>query len=295
MISIYITVDAEWDRTSNKKHISTRNLAKIPRFQTLCSQNKIKPIYFCSYEALENEEFVSYLKPFLKKKEIEIGAHLHPWSNPPFTSLKESDLTPFPTQLSLELFEKKMQKLTEKIKLIFEYEPVSYRAGRFGLSYKHIPILKKMGYFIDSSISPLINWKNLNASAPDYRDFKNADRTIISYQNVEMLEFPVTIIENKSYTLKNLAKRILENKPIWFRIYPTTHFTDLKYIVNNAIKKNIKQLTFFIHSNELDWENNSYFKTEKEVDKLYLLLSKLFSYLNKKKINSDIFANQIGE
>ena len=94
-------------------------------------------------------------------------------------------------------------------------------------------------------------------------------------------------------TFKNIAKRLLTNNPIWFRIYPTTYFSDLKYIINYAEKNNIKHLTFFMHSNELDYKNNTYFKSKEQIEKLYLLLTKLFNYINKKKCISDIFANQI--
>jgi len=293
MTNVFITVDAEWDRISKQKQVTTKNLEEIPRFQELCTKNNIHPIYFCAFETLENNDFVTYLKPYLFRKEIEVGAHLHPWSTPPFESFNQTDNTPFPTQLPLNIFEKKLKLLTEKIQKKFDYKPVSYRAGRFGFSYEHIPILAENGYLIDSSITPLINWKNLHSSAPDYSMFKNPDRTTIGLNNRLLHEFPVTILPNKSYTFKNIIKRILTNYPIWFRIYPTTSFSDLKFVIDYAIKKKIENLTFFMHSNELHYQCNTYFETPGQIKKLYLLLSELFTYMNEIDLNSETFANQI--
>ena len=243
MSKVFITIDTEGDRRKTYEKITTFNLEEIPKFQLLCNKYEIKPIYFCSYETVINQQFVDYITPFVKNGKIEIGTHLHTWTNPPFTE-EEQKLEKYPsfaTEYNLDDFEKKLKNLTQKIEANFLIKPVSYRAGRFGFDTSHIPILSKYGYRLDSSITPKIDWSNTKGMknfGPDFSKYVQTDKFILRHDKSNIIEYPITIISDKRFNLKNIAYFFLRRqRRIWLRIFPTTKIKDLKYIINFAKKK----------------------------------------------------------
>lgn len=288
-VSIYITVDTEWDRVKGQNNITVNNLKEIPVFQELCAQYAIKPVYFCAYEALKDTELCNYLLPCIRNKHTEIGAHLHPWTNPPFENYTNKSPRAFPNELPPELFKNKLTLLTETIESAFNIKPLTYRAGRFGLAPRHIPVLKALGYRIDSSVTPYINWSLTDKNAPDYSSIDNHYNEI-AFENSTLTEYPVTIIRDKRISIKNSVAFILNKKRYsWLRIYPRTTFADMEYTINQAIKNQVYNLVFFMHSNELHHRCNTYFTTPEQVQKFYTVLEKLFEFTHRKGIKSKLF------
>jgi len=103
----------------------------------------------------------------LKAGRCEIGAHCHPWTTPPVAD--EERLTAnFLSNMAPPVVEQKLGTLTGRIHEVFGVSPVSYRAGRFGLSPSQLPVLEDLGYKVDSSVTPLVSWAE--QGGPDFRD-----------------------------------------------------------------------------------------------------------------------------
>lgn len=285
--NVFITIDTEWDRTTNKTDpIAVKNLSKIPLFQELCDKYNINPIYFCTYEVLNDTTFIAYLSDRVKKYKVEIGAHLHPWSNPPFPygdPIEERKHTSFPHEYPLEIFYKKLRTLTKTIKKQFNISPISYRAGRFGFIKEHIPYLEQLGYKVDSSITPYISHTNVTGWKTKGRDFSTyttLSPQTLTYKDSSILEIPLTIISLESIFGK-IINKILRKKrrQFWFRIYPKTELSDLLKIISYVQAKHIDTLVFMIHSNEFHPNTNPYFTTPKQQQKLFQLLEAFFQKL----------------
>ena len=164
-----ITIDTEIDSPKWKPEFppTLNNIKAIPKLQSLFKKYKVRPTYLVTFPVATNKESIDVFKGFLKKKEIEIGAHLHPWSNPPFLSEKERFELTYPHLSQLEF--KKLANLTEVIETSFGKRPVSYRAGRYGFDGETLKGLEKLGYLVDASITPNINWSF--DGGPNFADF----------------------------------------------------------------------------------------------------------------------------
>ena len=52
----------------------------------------------------------------------------------------------------------KLRDLTELFSRTFGRSPTSFRAGRFGIGPHSIPILEELGYLVESSVTPHMDW-----------------------------------------------------------------------------------------------------------------------------------------
>jgi len=161
-MDLIITIDTEADNQWTRlKTFTTENARYIPRLQGLCDQFGFKPTYLCTYEMVTDFRCREILGPYQESGRAEIGAHLHPWSNPPFAPELGDwpEHHTFPHELPIDLFEQKMVMLTEAIRQTFGRSPTSYRAGRYGFHASHANVLLHLGYFVDCSVTPYLSWK----------------------------------------------------------------------------------------------------------------------------------------
>ncbi len=104
-----ITIDTEgdnqWDAALPP---GTENIKFVPRFQELCDRYRFPPTYLCTYEVVDSTAFDDVLLPLPAAGRAEIGAHLHPWTNPPFSEWDRSETTyAYPSELPAPVFSKK--------------------------------------------------------------------------------------------------------------------------------------------------------------------------------------------
>jgi len=308
MIKVIITVDTEADNQWERDIFTTENINYIPRFQDLCNRYNLKPTYLCTYEIVKNEKFDRILKDYQERGIAEIGAHLHPWTNPPFEDypLGDEGSHPYPSELSPEIFSRKMKVLTDIIHLKTGLSPISYRSGRWGLSAAHIPILLDLGYKVDCSVTPFISWKNYigrEKGGPNFRGAPN-EPYFLGYTDVrkegksKLLEVPVTIlftnslIRNNKFLLnqfikynKTLTYRILDRifrlSPQWFRPYPYMTAGNLINVYRVASRQKLPVIEMVLHSSELMPGCSPSNQTLVSIEKLYAKLEKLFKFISK--------------
>lgn len=309
-----ITVDTEGDNQWKKERpITLRNIKYLPRFHALCLKYNFKPTYLVTYDVANDQESAEILLKWQKADEAEIGAHLHPWTTPPYSEF-DAIKQRYPSELDDKELEEKLTNLTIAIQKNFGSLPKSYRAGRWGIDSRQIKILKSLGYDIDCSITPKINWKKINNDnrAPDFTfakvgPYEMAADDILEAGVSGILELPMTIVFTGLFNRENsklirwflkvkpsLVKKIL-NKLLfdlkWLRIFPNTTKSDWLKIYNSAIKNNLSVLEFMVHSSELMPGASPYVKTEQDVEKLYYNLESLFAFFK----NSNIKGKTLNE
>lgn len=155
-----LTIDTEADNAwEDHLNASVSNVQALRELATLLRRYGAKATCLVSYRVIDDAQAVSILGELFDEGLIEVGAHLHPWENPPFLE-DEQDRRyhTYPHELPLELFRKKLEVLTERITEEFG-APMSYRAGRWGLAAAHVRVLEDLGYEVDTSVTPLITWQ----------------------------------------------------------------------------------------------------------------------------------------
>lgn len=199
-MKLVVTIDTEEDNWGfySATENPVKNIEEIKYLQKIFDSYGVKPTYLVSYPVATNQNSVAILKNIMENDRCEIGAHCHPWNTPPFD--KNLPITGHDTMLcNLEddLQEAKLVFLHEAIKKNFGITPVSFRAGRFGFGPVAARILVRLGYRVDSSVTPFMNWKVYEG--PDYSQFdpgffRFTDAGLYHKdEKGDLLEVPVTI------------------------------------------------------------------------------------------------------
>lgn len=216
-MKLIITIDTEednWGSYSPHGH-TLENIGKIPVLQDLFDEFEIRPTYLITYPVATDKDSIAILKEIHKKGKCEIGTHLHPWNTPPYeeeTGEYNSMLCNLPEDLQL----RKIRCLHDTIERNFGITPVSFRAGRWGYDDSVARNLSILGYKVDSSITPYINWK-----ANHGPDFTNVSPIPFRYAaidkswNGQLVEVPATIgYLQRNFVLSNILFRMVTQKPL---------------------------------------------------------------------------------
>jgi hypothetical protein len=154
---LLVVVDTEeefdWNANFDRNATSVRHMREIGCFQEICDRAGIKPTYVVDYPIATQEESISTLRPLAADGKAVIGAHLHPWVNPPFEE-EVNRRNSYPGNLPADLERRKLENLTAAITTAFGMRPHVYKAGRYGFGPNTTTILSELGYDCDLSFSP---------------------------------------------------------------------------------------------------------------------------------------------
>jgi hypothetical protein len=162
--------DDEW--SCPRRMPSLHNLHALPRLQTLCERYGIRPTYVITYSVATDGGGMAMLREFDAAHRAEVGAHLHPWTTPPWSRLYD-DAQTYLSELPISLLTAKLRLLTSTIAAQLGHAPTSFRAGRFGLDGRTVRLLEELNYEVDSSVTPLVSWRHSpglpgGAGGPDF-------------------------------------------------------------------------------------------------------------------------------
>jgi hypothetical protein len=153
--TLIITVDTEeefdWNAPPHTANRSVAHAGELSRLQNLFEEYGARPTYVVDHPIATTESSVNVLKGFLDRGMCEIGAHLHPWVNPPI----EEEVCPKNTylcNLPPALREEKLGVLTDAIRSAFGDSPTTFKAGRYGFHFDMAASLVALGYTVDTSV-----------------------------------------------------------------------------------------------------------------------------------------------
>jgi hypothetical protein len=175
----------DWDRPVDRRSTGVNAMRSIGRIQSIFDSYGITPCYVVDYPVASRPEGSSPLREIYQSGRCEIGAHLHPWVNPPY----DEPLTPrntFPGNLSADLERAKLETLVRAIETAFGARPTIYKAGRYGVGPNTAAILEGLGFEVDLSICPPVDYRT--SGGPDFRGFSPEPYWFGS----ELLEIPIT-------------------------------------------------------------------------------------------------------
>lgn len=294
-IPVVLTIDTEpdnaWDFHQNP---SVANVQELLRLQDILDKHDAKATCLITYRVVANDDAVRTLETLAQRSGAEIAAHLHPWENPPFMeSEADARYSSFPHELPLTLFEDKMSTLTAAIAERFD-APTSYRAGRWGLSAKHFRVLERLGYDVDTSVTPLIDWRDTigipkaegGVGGIDYRfapqhPYHPAHDDVCSPGDAALLEIPLTVgftrrtpamIRKRYGRLPILAQRILRKsellRPIW-AVPPEQTKHQLLKMVASVLADGVSIVNIAMHSSELMVDGSPSSRTKEATDDVF--------------------------
>ena len=296
---LLITIDTEGDNSwSRPTEITTRNSLFLPRFQCLCEKFQFKPAYLTNYEMAIDDAYVEFAKDTLARGHAEIGMHLHAWHSPPYYDLTGNDFyyQPYLIEYPNNILYDKIQFMTDLLEDVFEVKMLSHRAGRWAINSIYAKTLVDLGYKIDCSVTPCVDWRLHQGSQQgqggvDYRGFPNQEYfmdmdSIHTQGSSDLLELPMTIMQAEdnigiSYLRSIPVIRAKINRrrpsPVWFR--PNGHNRKaMKSVLDHCIGEGRPYVEFMTHSSELMPGGCPTFPDQRSIDKLYFDLEDVLSY-----------------
>jgi len=167
---LQIIVDTEeefdWSQPFDRRNVGVTAIEAQGLAQRLFAPYGLCPTYMVDFPVACSSAASRVLKSFLDAGQCRIGAHLHPWVNPPFDE-EVNDVNSYPGNLPAGLEAAKLRALTEAIATAFSQRPTWYKAGRYGVGRNTAAILRQLGYRIDLSVLPHTDLRPRHG--PDFR------------------------------------------------------------------------------------------------------------------------------
>ena len=298
MAYLLVTIDTEEDmpKWRPEKVSSTENISKLPFLHAFLKQHGVQPTYLVNQPVLENNDSLNVVKGLAAEGGCEIGAHLHSWNTPPLSKIEKQGTA---TYLSRQEKAIKRAKLTHFTNLFHEkmgFFPTSYRAGRYGFCQDSAQILSELGYRVDSSIAPLIDFSS--DGGPNFKSFDAHPFWFTNSEANKILEVPISIslVHNfpkyfeKFYfqipnwtKIKGIIHRTNLARLLWLR--PTTYSAkEMRQLADYLLdQEGVSFLNIMFHSSEVYPGATPYNKTENDVAMFYERLSNILGYLIESK------------
>ncbi len=185
---VIVDTEEEFDWQSfSRSACNVESIRQQVHTQQIFDRYGIVPTYAVDYAVASQEGGYGPLREFLQDGRCGIGAHLHPWVNPPFEE-EVCARNSYPCNLSMNLELRKLTALTEMISRNFGVRPVLYKAGRYGADAETSAALEALDYEIDCSMLP---WTDLTPqNGPDFHRCSNDPYWF--GEGSRLLEIPLT-------------------------------------------------------------------------------------------------------
>jgi hypothetical protein len=256
----------------------------------------IRPVYFVSPEVVENPQCCLVLKDEIKRG-AEIGTHLHSEYIEPmkkYNDIAGTASNEFPCYAyDTEIEAAKIKNLTDLIEKNLGVRPVSYRAARYGADLDTIKAIGKLGYKVDSSVTPDVSW--VRQGGPDHsrapkQPYLISKTDYYSAGSETILEVPITV-SGKRFAF-------LPDKWMFYRWLRPTHMTafEMKSLVAEfASNFPSPVLNMMFHSMEVISGKTPFVRT-KLGQKMYLgRLNSILRYMAKMGFESKTLAEVYAE
>jgi hypothetical protein len=158
---LFIIVDTEeefdWRAPLSRANTSVRAMRRVHTLQEVFATRGFVPTYVVDFPVASQAEGYGPLAELARDGRARIGAHLHPWVNPPFTEALAAGNS-FGCALGEALETEKIRVLRACIANAFGFEPRVYKAGRYGFGPTTAAALELLGFDVDVSVNPRMDF-----------------------------------------------------------------------------------------------------------------------------------------
>ena len=304
---LLVTIDTEeefdWEADFSSANRGVTHFSRLERLQDLFDEVGARATYVVDHPVATNDQSIEVLRGFLKRGTCEVGAHIHPWVNPPIeeeVSARNSFLCNLPQPLQRQ----KIDELTRAITDAFDEAPTTFKAGRYGLDFELAGYLSKLGYTADNSVIAYMDFSSYHG--PDYSRVSHEPYWLIPPDNSAngdghgLLEIPCTV----GFTRRPFQK--------WSRVHHTfantrlnalrligvmwhlgilrktpltpegTEVTDLLRLVDVMASENDVILNVTLHSPSIAPGHTPYVRSEQELDEFLSRLKNVLQHAIKR-------------
>jgi hypothetical protein len=292
LVGIDTEADDQWSE-KGRRELRVENASRLPALQSLFDEFGVRPSYLVTHEMATRPESAAVLRDLARSGRCEIGAHLHPWTSPPFRPEDTAGHT-YPHNLPDELLERQLRELTETLERTFNARPTTYRAGRNGLDGRTLRILEGLGYTVDTSVDPLFNERRKGGPAfagaplhpyrPDYADVTRPGGSRILEVPISAATTPAMpkALERLYATLPPIpwrgALKRVGLRPVWLRPSYTT-VADMLAFASRMKERGAPCFNVIFHSSEVLPGGSPYTPDAASVGRFEAALRRLLEHL----------------
>lgn len=290
--TVFVDTEEEfdWSAPFRRDHSSTSAISGLPQLQARFTAAGVKPVYMIDYPIVINEHSSFILKDFLGSGQCSLGAHLHPWVNPPFHE-RVNARNSFPGNLPQTVEREKIARLTEAIHDTFGVQPIVYRAGRYGVGPNTANILREFGYRADVSARARFDYRS--DGGPDFRHIRPQP-----YALTGLVEIPLTatftgqLRKIGPHLLRPpftgaLAKGVLARGGLLSRVALTPEDMPLDAVLNAAdllLEEGQELFSIAFHSPSATPGHTPYVRDAADLAKFYAWWDGLFEHFAKRGV-----------
>jgi len=160
-------------------------MSRIGLLQEILDRYGIRPTYVVDFPVAAQPEGFEPLKQLLDDDRCDVGAHLHPWVNPPFVE-ELSNRNSFGCHLGADVEFDKIRLLRSTISANLRHSPAVFKAGRYGFGATTAAAIEALGFDIDVSVNPRMDFRPVDG--PSFESFDA--RPFFFGQRRRLLEIP---------------------------------------------------------------------------------------------------------
>jgi len=166
---LFIDTEEEFDWLAPFDRAATRVTAVggMAHCQDYLTAAGVRPVYLADYPILDSDPATALLGRWIADGTADVGAHLHPWVNPPHDGIV-SIYNSFVGNLPEGLERAKLESLCARMEVRLGMRPIVYRAGRYGAGANTARLLEEAGFRLDCSVRSRFDYSA--QGGPDFSD-----------------------------------------------------------------------------------------------------------------------------
>lgn len=165
MLFVDTEEEFDWDAPFSRVGHGVTALAGMARGQAYFAAAGVKPIYVTDYPVIDDDAAAAMMGQWASDGAADIGAHLHPWVNPPHVEAVNATNS-YVGFLPVDVERAKLEALCVRIEQRFGRRPIAYRAGRYGVGLNSARLLEEAGFRLDSSVRSRFDYAHQHG--PDF-------------------------------------------------------------------------------------------------------------------------------
>lgn len=151
MLFVDTEEEFDWNAPFSRTGHGVTALAGMARGQAYFAAAGVRPVYVTDYPVVDCDAAAAMMGQWVADGAADIGAHLHPWVNPPHVE-DVNAANSYAGSLPETVERAKLEALCRRIAERFGARPIAYRAGRYGVGPNSARLLEDAGFRLDSSV-----------------------------------------------------------------------------------------------------------------------------------------------
>jgi len=158
MLFVDTEEEFDWGAPFDRDARAVTHMRGLAEGQARWAAAGVRPVYVIDHPMADSPAAAAMLGQWAADGACDIGAHLHPWVNPPFVEAVNLGNS-YAGNLPRELERAKLHALVERIERGTGVRPIAYRAGRYGAGPHTAELLSELDFRLDTSVRSRFDYR----------------------------------------------------------------------------------------------------------------------------------------